>query len=127
MWNLSNIKKDTDFDNLVYNNTDFLKFFAAEGYPCYAFSIRGHGHSYKPGYWTLSFMTTLDMLVQDVILGVEYVHSKHKNDIPMRQGGGRPVIVAHSNGGSLTQRMLSEYQVKCTGLVLLAAIPTFGG
>lgn len=72
-------------------------------------------------------MTTFDVLVHDVILGVEYVHSKHRNDVPMRQGEGRPVIVAHSNGGSLTQRMLSECHVKCAGLVLLAATPTFGG
>src|SRR3954471_5882036 len=35
----------------------FLVFFSQQGYPCYAVSLRGHGGSWKPGYFRMVWMT----------------------------------------------------------------------
>ncbi|KAF3930441.1 hypothetical protein ABW20_dc0104488 [Dactylellina cionopaga] len=105
----------------------WMEYFSKKGYPCYALSIRGHGYSWGPSFNRMVFRTTASMLSQDVAAGVKYVTELHAGDSVRRQGSGLPVILAHSNGGGLSQMVLDRGYAKASALVLLAATPNFGG
>jgi pimeloyl-ACP methyl ester carboxylesterase len=44
----------------------FMKFFSEMGYPCYAHSVRGHGASWKPGYFRMVWMTGKASFAEDL-------------------------------------------------------------
>ncbi|KAF4556254.1 Hypothetical protein D9617_1g081300 [Elsinoe fawcettii] len=91
--------------------------------PCYALSLRGHGASWKPGYFRMTFGTTKRMLADDIVTGVRHVEKlllqqdKHESEV---------VLVAHSNGGGLSQLALNDGSIQVRGLALLDATPPSG-
>ena len=98
---------------------NFLPFFAAQGYSCYAVSLRGHGHSFNPGYWALYF-TPRQAFLTDLAAAVRYV----REDIG---GAANPIVLGHSSGGGLTQDLCYQGLAgQIPGVVLLAAIPGSG-
>ena len=104
-----------------------MKFFSEKGYPSYAISMRGSGNSHNPGYLRTVFWTTAYQLAEDVAAAVHYVRSQHAQDVPSRVGDGLPVLMGHSNGAGVCQKMLNEKLAKCAALVTLAGTPNFGG
>jgi len=46
---------------------EYLQYFSARGIPCYAVSMRGHGDSWCPGFFRLTYCTTKRMLAEDVL------------------------------------------------------------
>ena len=85
-----------------------LPWFAAAGYPSYALSLRGHGKS----------------------LGREDLGSLHLNDYidDIRQVvdelPGRPVLIGHSMGATLVERMVGE--ATFPGAALICPVPPSG-
>jgi len=63
------------------------------------------------------------MLANDLVAGVKYVQ-----ELESEKRGERVevVLVGHSDGGGLSQLILSEGDVKAKALVLVGAIPCFG-
>lgn len=86
----------------------FLPYFADQGYPAYAVSLRGHGGSH--GREHLSEFG-LDDYVEDARDAI-------------RSLGRPPVLVGHSMGGMVAQRCLGLERL--AGLVLLSAVPPRG-
>jgi pimeloyl-ACP methyl ester carboxylesterase len=86
----------------------FLPWFAARGWPAYALSLRGHGAS--SGAETL-FVAGLD----DYVADVEHVAG---------QIGAPPVLIGHSMGAAVCERMLATRPVR--GAALLAPVPPAG-
>jgi len=86
----------------------FLPWFAAQGYPAYAISLRGHGAS--GGHDSL-FVAGLD----DYAADVERVMAQ----IPVA-----PVLVGHSMGAAVVERLLATRPLR--GAALLAPIPPSG-
>lgn len=107
----------------------YMQYFAARGYPCYAISYRGHGHSWYPSYLRMYF-TTRHTVAEDLAAGINYVQALET----VRRGGSdgkeedtmRVVLVAHSAGGALSQYALSRKMVKVRGFCMFAAVPGFG-
>lgn len=101
---------------------EYMTYFSAQGIPCYALSLRGHGESWHPNYLRMVYGTTKRDLADDLIAGARWV--------AQREGGkGELVLVGHSSGGGLSQFALSESTltgVSVKGLVLLAAVPGSG-
>lgn len=98
---------------------NFLPFFAAQGYSCYAVSLRGHGHSFNPGYWALYF-TPRQAFLTDLAAAVRYVREDSG-------GAANPIVLGHSSGGGLTQDLCHQgLPGQIPGVVLLAAIPGNG-
>ena len=93
-------------------NEFFMPYFAWRGYTPFAFSYRGHGAS--DGRRTL-LANLARAYVEDLGWAVAEVE---------RQTGRRPVIVAHSLGGYVTQKYLESHQVPAAAL--LASIPASG-
>jgi pimeloyl-ACP methyl ester carboxylesterase len=87
----------------------FLPYFAAHGYNCTAFSLRGHASS--AGRESLRWHSIADY-VQDI----EQV---------ARQFDAPPVIIGHSMGGFITQKFLERHP-EIPAAVLLTAIPPTG-
>lgn len=69
-------------------------------------------------YWT-----TKQMLANDLVAGVEYVQ-----ELESEKRGERMevALVEHSNGGGLSQLIMSEGDVKAKALVLVEVIPCSG-
>ncbi|WP_217557310.1 alpha/beta hydrolase [Paenibacillus sp. GbtcB18] len=88
----------------------FLPYFLQEGYPSYAVSYRGHGKSER-GEKNHSF--SLDDYVRDVISTINQLNIK-------------PVLIGHSMGGAIAQKILNSYPNKITAVVLLASVSPFG-
>jgi pimeloyl-ACP methyl ester carboxylesterase len=88
----------------------FLAFFAAAGYDAHALSLRGHGGS--EGTERLQSFT-LDDFTADVLDALGRID-------------GDPVLVCHSMGGVIGQRILREHPDTIAGLVLLASVPPAG-
>jgi pimeloyl-ACP methyl ester carboxylesterase len=86
----------------------FLPWFASQGWPAFALSLRGHGTS--AGADTL-FMAGLD----DYVADVEHVAS---------QFDAAPVLVGHSMGAAVLERMMATRPVR--GAVLMAPVPPTG-
>lgn len=112
---------------------EWMTFLRERGYTCYAISLRGHGESWNPGFWRMTWGTGLNDLAQDVRCAWEEVLLREEK---RRQINGEadekmdpvlPVLVGHSSGGGLAQYVLSEGLVRTEALVLCAAIPGFGG
>jgi pimeloyl-ACP methyl ester carboxylesterase len=86
----------------------FLPWFAAKGWPAYAVSLRGHGAS-EGG--SALFLAGLD----DYVADVEHVIARL---------GTAPVLVGHSMGAAIIERMMATRPVR--GAVLLAPVPPAG-
>ena len=97
---------------------DFISYFSGLGYDCYALSIRGHGHSHRPPWWRMCYLTSAEDLAADLAAGVKHVKEMH---------GREPLLLGHSNGGGLSQLMLDREMARVAGLVLMASAPNFGG
>lgn len=104
---------------------------ASRGYSCHAISLRGHGHSWDPGFAKMVFTTTATSLAGDVAAGVAYLekefrpsdnHTKHGKD----GYRGEVVLCGHSSGGGLVQMVCDQELAKVKALVLLAGTPSFG-
>ena len=86
----------------------FLRYFASQGYACYAPSLRGHGTS--PGRERLRW-TRLREYVDDVADTVAQLPAQ-------------PILIGHSMGGFLVQKYLEQHTAP--GAVLVAPIPPTG-
>jgi pimeloyl-ACP methyl ester carboxylesterase len=86
----------------------FLPWFAARGWPAYAMSLRGHGQS---GGYESVFVAGLD----DYVADVEHVAG---------QLAAPPILVGHSMGAAIVERMLATRPVR--GAALLAPVPPAG-
>jgi pimeloyl-ACP methyl ester carboxylesterase len=86
----------------------FLPYFASQGYPAYALSLRGHGES--EGIENLAF-TSLDNYISDVRSAVESI-------------GAEPILVGHSMGGMIIQKYLEKYASPAA--VLMNSVPPTG-
>jgi len=86
----------------------FLPYFASQGYPAYALSLRGHGES--EGIENLAF-TSLDNYISDVRTAVEHI-------------GEEPILVGHSMGGMIIQKYLEKYPSPAA--VLMNSVPPTG-
>jgi pimeloyl-ACP methyl ester carboxylesterase len=84
----------------------FIPYFAARGWDCYAFSLRGHGGSEGHVRWASG---------ADYVADVEQI---------IEQIGKRPVIIAHSMGGYVLQKYLETHTIPAA--VLMASIPSRG-
>nr|WP_246362991.1 alpha/beta hydrolase [Paenibacillus alba] len=88
----------------------FLPYFSKNGYPSYAVSYRGHGKS-EGGEKINSF--SLDDYVRDVISTI--------NQLKIQ-----PVLIGHSMGGAIAQKILNSCPNKIKAVVLLASVSPFG-
>jgi pimeloyl-ACP methyl ester carboxylesterase len=88
----------------------FLPYFFAKGFSCYALSFRGHGES--EGIEKLQTFSLSDYM--DDVLEV-MAHLKEK-----------PVLIGHSMGGAVVQKIARAYPDKIKMVVLLASIPPQG-
>jgi pimeloyl-ACP methyl ester carboxylesterase len=86
----------------------FLPWFAAQGWPAHALSLRGHGAS--AGADTL-FIAGLD----DYVADVEHVAS---------QFDAAPVLIGHSMGAAVLERMMATRPVRAAALI--APVPPTG-
>ena len=86
----------------------FLPWFAARGWPSYALSLRGHGGS---GGLSSLFVAGLDDFVGDV------EHVAGQLDAP-------PMLIGHSMGAAVIERMLATRPVRAAALV--APVPPAG-
>lgn len=86
----------------------FLPWFAAQGYPAYALSLRGHGAS---GGGDMLFMASLD----DYEADVERVAGTLKTP---------PILIGHSMGSAIVERIVAKRPVR--GAALLAPVPPAG-
>jgi pimeloyl-ACP methyl ester carboxylesterase len=91
-----------------YWDPHFLPWFAEQGYPSYALSLRGHGRS--RGSDTL-FLTGLD----DYETDVEYVSGTLQEP---------PILIGHSMGAAVVERILAKRPVR--GAALVAPVPPAG-
>ena len=112
---------------------EWMQILQQHGYTCYAMSLRGHGESWNPGFWRMTWGTSLKDLAQDVRCvwdGVLQTEKKRRRLASKESGKtipAMPVLIGHSSGGGLAQYVLSEGLVQTEALVLCAAIPGFGG
>jgi pimeloyl-ACP methyl ester carboxylesterase len=86
----------------------FLPWFAAQGYPAYALSLRGHGAS---GGGDSLFVAALE----DYEADVEHVAGTLK---------APPILIGHSMGAAVVERIVAKRPVR--GAALLAPIPPIG-
>jgi pimeloyl-ACP methyl ester carboxylesterase len=86
----------------------FMPWFAARGHPVHAVSLRGHGAS--DGHETL-FGASLDDYAADVLRA-------------RREVGGDPILVGHSMGAAVIERILERHPLR--GAALLAPVPPAG-
>lgn len=90
----------------------FLPYFASQGFPAYAVSLRGHGGS--RGQERLATLG-LEDYVRDVTETVHHIEA----------GTGRtPVLIGHSMGGMVVQKACERVDVP--GMVLMASVPPYG-
>jgi len=94
----------------------YLPQLSSRGYPTYAISLRGHGQSHRPSYLSLYF-TRRRAFIADVLVAVKYISQEHRVD---------PILVGHSAGGGIAQELAAS-GTPLSGLVLIAAIPGYGG
>ncbi|MEY2633015.1 MAG: hypothetical protein RIR00_1669 [Pseudomonadota bacterium] len=80
---------------------NFLPYFAAAGYPCYALSLRGHGES--AGRERIDWLSITDY-VDDLTKVVNWL-------------GQPPVLIGHSMGGFVAQKYLEHRSAPAAALV----------
>jgi pimeloyl-ACP methyl ester carboxylesterase len=89
---------------------NFLPYFFDKGFACYALSLRGHGGS----------------------AGIEKLHSFSLNDYKddvievMKYLKEKPVLIGHSMGGAVVQKVVHAHPDSVKMAVLLASIPPQG-
>jgi pimeloyl-ACP methyl ester carboxylesterase len=107
-----------------------MQYFSALGYPCYALSVRGHGHSWKPGYMRMVWGYGKYDFAQDMAAAIGFV-SGVESGIRFKDGAMFEaedlVLLGHSAGGGLVQYFLGQGMGKAGGLVVIAGFPCFGG
>jgi pimeloyl-ACP methyl ester carboxylesterase len=86
----------------------FMPHFAARGHDCHAVSIRDHGASKRTG-------RDRDWRLADYVADVRWA---------MEQIDQPPILVGHSLGGTVVQKLAAERS--CTAMVLLAPSPIGG-
>lgn len=86
----------------------FMPWFAQRGHPVFALSLRGHGRS--DGHETL-FGASVDDYAADVLRA-------------MREIGGNPVLIGHSMGAAIIERIIQRHAVR--GAALMAPLPPSG-
>ncbi|ROT43452.1 alpha/beta-hydrolase [Sodiomyces alkalinus F11] len=96
---------------------EYMQYFAAQGIPCYAVSLRGHGNSWSPSYPMMVYFTTRRALEEDALAAIRWVREREGDDM---------LLVGHSSGGGISQSILSDKRLRVRGLALLGAIPGFG-
>ncbi|AMA52849.1 MULTISPECIES: alpha/beta hydrolase [Bacillus subtilis group] len=89
---------------------NFLPFFQSHGFQSYALSFRGHGHS--EGRGNLHTFTMEDY-VEDVYNVLETLEQK-------------PIIIGHSMGGAVVQKVMHQHPDRIEAAVLIASIPPGG-
>src|SRR5437763_4585034 len=88
----------------------FLPYFFSKGFSCYALSLRGHGGSE----------------------GIEKLHSFSLNDYMddvlevMRHLKEKPVLIGHSMGGAVVQKVVYAHPDTIKMAILLASVPPQG-
>jgi pimeloyl-ACP methyl ester carboxylesterase len=87
----------------------FLPYFAQQGYPAYAISLRGHGNS--QGNTWLGFASIADYVAD--VLEVS------------RQWDKTPILVGHSMGGMVVQKYLEAHH-PARAAILMASVPPQG-
>ncbi|GCF07144.1 alpha/beta hydrolase [Dictyobacter arantiisoli] len=88
----------------------FLPYFAAAGFPSYALSFRGHGES--SGYEQVASYV-LDDYVEDVLQILTKIQQA-------------PVLIGHSLGGAVVQKVWQQHPDKLKAVVLMASSPPDG-
>ena len=101
----------------------YATYFSRLGYPCYAFSVRGHGASWVPEVMEM-WWTTKAALARDMVAGIEWAKAEETKKRASDTAG--IVLVGHSIGGGLAQYVLSNELVTATGLILCGAAPGSG-
>ena len=87
----------------------FLPDFAEHGWDAWALSFRGHGNSQANGWFGLNDF------VSDAEIAVDYIY---------RQTGKMPIVIGHSMGGMVLQRLMVLRHLQAA--VLLCSIPPQG-
>jgi len=90
--------------------TNFMDYFSARGYDCYAMSLRGHCKS--EGKENLNNFS-LDDYVQDVLQVLA----------PFE---GNAIVIGHSMGGGIVQKLIGEHPGHVKAAILFASIPPCG-
>lgn len=88
---------------------NFLPYFASKGFPSYALSFRGHGES--EGLEILHSFSLSDYM-NDVLEAMLLLK--------------KPVLIGHSMGGGVVQKILHLYPDKIKAAVLIASVPPNG-
>ena len=88
----------------------FLGFFSSRGYHSYAFSLRGHGTSY--GHENINSYVLNDYVcdLKDIIKSLSQ----------------KPIVIGHSMGGAILQRLLSEDDDLIDHAILISSPPPSG-
>ncbi len=89
---------------------NFLPYFSQRGYPSYAVSLRGHGKS--EGYENIESFT-----LGDYVEDISGVLSEFEEP---------PVLIGHSAGGAVVQKVLELYPDQVKAAVLMASFPYNG-
>jgi len=89
---------------------NFLPYFSEKGYPAYALSFRGHGNS--EGHEKINVFTLNDY-VEDVVMMMNHIEKK-------------PILIGHSMGGAVVQKVLQSYSERVEGAVLMSSAPPNG-
>lgn len=98
---------------------NYVEYFTANGYACFALNLRGHGDDSKKNIKGAK----LSKYVSDVkrcVDGCEELCRKEK--IPY----SKPLIIGHSMGGAIVQKYISKNSDDVQGAILVAAV-TAGG
>lgn len=88
----------------------FLKYFADRGYAAHAVSLRGHGGSDGGELLPLARLSDFAADVEQVAAGL----------------AAPPVLIGHSLGGMVVQKVLHNRRVRAPGAVLMASAPPHG-
>jgi len=97
----------------------WLQHLASRGYNAHAMSVRGHGHSWAPGFFRMTFLTTASTLATDVAAGVAYLEKEYGKK-------GEVILAGHSSGGGLVQMVCDQELAEVKALILIAGTPSFG-
>ncbi|EGD48844.1 alpha/beta hydrolase fold protein [Ruminiclostridium papyrosolvens DSM 2782] len=89
---------------------NFLAYFSSRGFSSYAVSFRGHGKSVINEELNTC---SLSDYVEDVLKTIELL-------------GQRPVLIGHSMGGAIVQKISYLYPDKITAAVLMSSVPPSG-
>lgn len=116
----SNVKKQQGQTTLIFVHgayhgswcweEKFLSFFDSKGCKCYAVSLRGHGKS--EGREQIDSFS-LDDYADDVMRVIDMLECS-------------PILIGHSMGGAIVQKVAAALGNRISGMILLASIPPKG-